>query len=493
MLPDKIAFVDLETTGARSTFDRIIEIGIVRVENNVITKTYNSLVDPQTHIPPEIERLTGITGKDIIGAPTFSHIKDDIMELLTDCVFVAHNVRFDYGFLKSELFREGITYTSKHFCTVRLSQILYPEYKRHNLDSIIERLQISCENRHRALDDAKVIATFYDHARSTLVDDIFTDAVNKAMKKPSVPINLQKADLDSLPEFPGVYKFYGDNDLPLYIGKSVNIKDRVLSHFSSDIHSPTEMKISQQIKRIETSVTAGELGALLLESKLIKEQLPLYNRQLRVKQQLVGLRILKDPDGYHLLRTETITAISPGDLQALTPEGNTGASGKILGFFRSTKQAKEFLSTIAKEHTLCEKLLGLEKTSTSCFGYRLDRCRGACLKKELAVFYNIRLLEALRSITIKPWPFEGPILIEERNELSEKIEYFLIDKWCYLGSTTTPDATYIANTEDGISFDLDVYKILRRYLMNPTNIKRVKTLSSNTTSDRSLHLGVMIS
>src|SRR4051794_18306176 len=116
MLPTRLAFVDIETTGGRSFYDRIIEIGIIRVEDNEVVQTYHSLINPETHLPPEIEILTGITQKDLENAPTFRQIKTDILESLIDCVFVAHNVRFDYGFLKNEFSREEITFSAKHFC-----------------------------------------------------------------------------------------------------------------------------------------------------------------------------------------------------------------------------------------------------------------------------------------------------------------------------------------------------------------------------------------
>src|SRR5476649_2448024 len=139
MLPNKLAFVDIETTGMRSFYDRILEIGILRVENNEVTKTFKSLLNPQSYIPSEITMITGITARDIENAPTFRQIKDAILEILDDCVFVAHNARFDYGFLKSEFQRENHSFSSKHFCTVRLSRALYPQQSHHNLDSIIQR------------------------------------------------------------------------------------------------------------------------------------------------------------------------------------------------------------------------------------------------------------------------------------------------------------------------------------------------------------------
>ena len=133
MLPTKLAFIDVETTGTRASYDRIIEIGILRIEDNKLVKTFKSLINPQSYLPKEITMLTGITQQDIENAPTFRSIKDEIFETLKDCTFVAHNVRFDYAFLKHEFLREHITYSSKHFCTVRLSRILFPQWQRHNL------------------------------------------------------------------------------------------------------------------------------------------------------------------------------------------------------------------------------------------------------------------------------------------------------------------------------------------------------------------------
>src|SRR6266566_2377215 len=139
MLPKNLAFVDIETTGTRAFYDRIIESGILRIENNKLIKTFHSLINPESHLPPEITMLTGITAADLENAPTFRSIKDEIQKILRDCLFVAHNVRFDYSFVKNEFKREMISFSSKHFCTVRLSRLLYPVHKSHNLDSIIER------------------------------------------------------------------------------------------------------------------------------------------------------------------------------------------------------------------------------------------------------------------------------------------------------------------------------------------------------------------
>ena len=465
MLPDKLAFVDIETTGLRSSYDRIIEIGILRVENNKLVKTFHSLFNPQTHLPAEITKLTGITGAELENAPTFRSMKDEILETLSDCVFVAHNVRFDYSFLMNELKRENITFTSKHFCTVRLSRLLYPSMKRHNLDALIEMLQITCENRHRALDDARVLFEFYQKVQTDFEPEQLAAMIKKTMRKPSLPLNLPQTDLDALPIKPGVYMFYGEDGAPLYIGKSVNIRNRVLSHFSADIHSPTEMKIAQQIKSIETITTAGELGALFLESKLIKERLPLYNKMSRIKHELIAIKAKINAKGYYEVLFEPIKAINVDELSS------------FYGFCKSKKQAKEYLATITKEFGLCEKLMGLEKTSTACFAYRLDRCHGACVGKEKAAIYNLKFETAFASLKIKTWPFSSPILIEE-SEFETRKEYFLVDRWCFLGSVTV-DTEGNQKTEltNVMTFDLDIYKILKQYLRKPENKKKIKQIT----------------
>lgn len=503
-LLDKLAFVDIETTGMRSSYDRIIEIGILRVEDNELVQTFQSLINPQTYIPKEITSLTGIRAEDLKSAPTFRAVKDEIIEILADCTFVAHNVRFDYGFIKHELMRENVTYNAKHFCTVRLSRLLFPHWSRHNLDAIIKECNIQCESRHRAFDDARVLYEFYNHIQRTLPQEKFIEALAKTMKKPSLPIKLPMEELEKLPDKPGIYIFYGSQTphpnplsseareqkqitfpsplkgegqdegekaaqnlshskiIPLYVGKSINIRNRVLSHFSADIASPTEMKISQQIESIETMTTAGELGALFLESRLIKEMLPLYNKRSRIKHELIALKSKANNHGYQECYLEPITIISPNNLE------------NFLGFFRSRKQAKAFLADKAKEHSLCEKYLGLEKTSTGCFAYRLGRCKGACVKTEKPEIYNLRFETAMRETKVLPWPFPGPITIEEEGTDGKK-EYFIIDNWCYMGNVSVDTEGNLKDelTQD-ILFDLDMYKILKHYIKNPKNKQKIK-------------------
>jgi DNA polymerase-3 subunit epsilon len=496
MLPQKLCFVDLETTGGSSARDRVIEIGMLRVEDGIVTKEYQSLINPEKYIPPEIERLTGITGQDVINAPLFYEIKDRILETLDGCHLVAHNVRFDYGFLKSEFARLHMPFSPKHFCTVKLSRLLYPTETHHNLDAVMARCNITCEKRHRAFDDAKVLHEFFQHSLKRFPLTIVEQALNLAMKKPSLPTKLNQIDLDKLPESPGVYIFYGQaipeteqlplekNNapleipaekslplsktplVPLYIGKSINLRERVLSHFAADIRNSTEMKISQQIEHIETIQTAGELGALFTESALIKKMLPLYNKMLRRKKELIAIKHTVDSQGYETTFLEPIDTVNPKTLST------------FLGFFRSRRQAKEYLTKAAKEYKLCEKLLGLENTPSACFAYRLDRCKGACTAQELPIAYNMRFITAFSKLKVKPWPFNGSIMIEEKHDWSGKSEYFLVNEWCYLGSMTyDEDGVGKKTMSKSIEFDVDIYKILLRFMQSPKNLHRIKTLS----------------
>lgn len=498
MLPQKLSFVDIETTGTSARFGRIIEIGIIRVEDGKIVKTYNTLLNPETVIPPEIEMLTGITSNDLENKPTFRNIKKELLEILVDSVFVAHNVRFDYSFLRHEFRRENIDFRLRHFCTVKLSRALYPHEKHHNLDTIISRFGFKCENRHRAFDDAKILWDFYQKSKQQFAENQFLSAVNTALRRPNVPLKLDQKTLDDLPELPGVYIFYGENGMPLYVGKSIDIKDRVLSHFSSDLENPKEMKIAQQVTSIETIVTAGELGALFLESSLIKSLLPLYNRLLRHKRELIVLTKSTTDKGYESVHIEPIQSFVNHYAESGSESSKTAneilnliQNDRLLGVFKSKKEAKSYLSILTKQYGLCEKLLGLEKTNSECFGYRLGRCKGACINREKPLFYNLRFTTAFYKMKIKKWPFEGPIIIREINELAGITESFIIDKWCYLGKlkNETENPEIINNSKAGTSawfnnerlnqpdddyiFDYDMYKLIFKFLNKPENVNKI--------------------
>lgn len=161
MLPQKIAFIDVETTGLSPTYERVIEVGLVRVADGELVDEYSTLVNPERRIPAFIKQHTGISTKMVADAPVFSEIVDELAEKLEGYTFVAHNVNFDYSFLKAEFGRLDYGFTMPKFCTAQLSRRLYPQHRRHSLDHIIERFGFDCEKRHRALDDVKILWQFY--------------------------------------------------------------------------------------------------------------------------------------------------------------------------------------------------------------------------------------------------------------------------------------------------------------------------------------------
>lgn len=445
-LPQNLTFVDIETTGGSVTGDRIIEIGLLKVIDNKIETTYKTFLNPDRFLPDEIQLLTGITPSDLEKAPSFFDIKDELLEYFQDTVFVAHNARFDYGFLKQEFLRYDIKFNPKQLCTVKLSRLLFPEHRHHNLDSIIERFNFKIENRHRAFDDAKVLWDFYQQAQTKVPMERFLETVGHILKKPNTPPQLKNFDLSHLPESSGVYIFYGKSGSPLYVGKSKNIRDRVFNHFSMSSGNSFEMKIYNQVESVEIIKTEGELGALLLESETIKKLLPLYNRLLRNKEKLVIAKKI-NIDGVFGIKLEEVDSIDPDFLD------------DVMAIYKTRRAGREALVSLAKEYSLCDRYLGLEKTKTECFNARLGKCNGICAGREKAIKYNLRFIEAFLNSKIKSWPHNGPVIIKEGNV------GFLIDKWCFLGKFDEHNST----SSSEYAFDLDYYKIFKRYFANPQN------------------------
>ena len=446
-LPEKIAFVDTETTGGNCKNDRIIEIGIIRVEHGKVVNTWQSLLDPGHHIPPEIIKITGINQAELDKAPTFRNVFEQVEELLDGCVFAAHNARFDYSFIKSEFLRVGKKITYKQLCTVKLSRQLYPQYRRHSLDELAGRFNIRIENRHRALDDARATYDFYQKALAEIGAEKFQQTISEILLHPSTPGKIKRSVLDKLPEKTGVYIFYGDSGMPLYVGKSINIKERVLSHLTSSLQSARELRLTQEVAHIEVEVTSGELGALIREAALVKKLQPLHNRQLRQTQTLFFL-------SSGLMDNYKTMNIVEGE----TPPEN------CFGIYRTSKQAQDALLQKVKLHNLCEKLLGLEKIRKTCFKSDLGIC-SACTGIEDPLVYNLRFDLAFANERMPSWPFSGAIAVHEE-ETSH-----LFNNWCYLGPVK--DGTGI---DHEVKFDLDTYKILRRFLRQSENMGRIRSI-----------------
>jgi len=444
-----LAIVDLETTGAHPAWDRVTEIAVLEIAQGEVLSEWSTLVNPGTSIPPDIQILTGITNAMVKGAPTFSEIRREVIERLDGHLFVAHNARFDYGFLRHAFERAGMRFQARTLCTVKLSRRLYPWHARHNLDSLIDRHHLRCDSRHRALGDARAVWQFLRVAAEEHGAGVMEDAVRRMAQLPALPAHIDRAVVDAISESPGVYLFYGENDMPLYVGKSVTMRSRVLQHFSADVHSPREAQIAREIRRIAWRRSCGELGALLLEASLVKELLPVFNRQLRRANDLCGF----------VFNDKSLQLVSAEQI-------NSETISRLCGVFRSKRAAMDALRGVADEHRLCLRTLGFEKGGKgACFRHQIQRCAGVCAGQENAQVHQARAAAALAGLKTAAWPWRGPIGIVEEDREREAVEVHVVDNWCLLGTAKSEDG--VGDLLEGTPrprFDLDHYKILARHL-----------------------------
>lgn len=461
-LPD-LVFLDIETTGSIPSIDRITEVALIKIENSEKTVVWQSLVNPEIAIPWQITNFTGISDEMVKNAPTFKEIAGDLYSHLEGMVLTAHNCRFDYGFLKAEFQRLGGTLRLRTLCTVKLSRRLYPQLKGHSLDAIMHRFNLRTKARHRAMGDTQLMLDFLEAAKHDLGSVKVLEAINILLKGPTLPPGIDDSFMQGIQDIPGVYIFYDDTDLPLYIGKSIKLKSRILSHFSSDHKRATEMEMSQKIKRVEWKETAGELGALLLEAKLIKQLQPAYNRLLRNVTKLYSIRMSVQMNDLPWLRIVNIDDIDPENLEFM------------YGVFKTKKGAKELIGKLADEFNLCTKLIGLENGKGKCFAHQVNKCTGVCVGQEKHELHHLRLRQAMVGHKIKTWPYEGRIGIRELNTDTNNAEVHIFEHWCHLETVNNEaDLTEAVTTNYEKKFDLDFYRLIQKSLASHQEIILLK-------------------
>lgn len=452
---EKLIFIDLETTGANPAVDRITEIGLVEVDRAGNAVSWSSLVNPGVSIPAFIQGLTGISNEMVRQAPSFEQLAPELFQRLQGALFIAHNARFDYGFLRNAFSEAGFAFRSDVLCTVKLSRKLFPEESRHNLDALVARHELNPDARHRALADADLIWQFWQKISQQLPRETLMSALETLLQRPSLPSHLPSDTLDTLPDTPGVYLFYGENDLPLYVGKSVHLRQRVMSHFSADHKLYKEMRLSQQLHRIEWRETVGEIGALLLEAQLVKSLQPIHNRRLRRQGSLCAWRLKDEAPG---ARPELSYASDP----------DFGRTDTVYGLFSSRRKAESTLRELAEAHQLCLVQLGLEgraQPNKPCFGWQLQRCKGVCVGKEAEALHHARLISALAKLRVQTWPYEGAVGLIEQGSGS-KTAVHLVNNWCYLGTAESEETLQdlMETSPARPVFDMDTYKILSKAL-----------------------------
>ena len=366
------AIIDIETTGLSPAREKITEIAIVLHDGEKITGEFSTLINPEKKIPYRITRMTGINNQMVKNEPKFYEVARQIVDLTQDRIIVGHNVRFDYGFIRAEFKSLGYDFQRDTLDTVKLSRKLIPGKRSYSLGKLCASLGIENRARHRALGDALATTELFE-----LLLSIENHPEELNLKGMSASIN--KSLIDGLPHQTGVYYFFDQNDKLIYVGKSIDIHDRVLSHLNNNRHKKA-IEMKNAIARVDYTITGSELVALLLESSEIKKHQPVFNRAQRRTYINYGLYSFIDDEGYINLKLMKI-------IDELNP----------IYTYSSMHEGKEHITNLTERYELCQKLTGLYDTAGACFHYQIHQCKGACIGKEPPEIYNERVRQALEN------------------------------------------------------------------------------------------------
>lgn len=435
------AIIDVETTGLSPKTERITEIAILIHDGKKVTEHFNTLVNPEKKIPWRITQITGINNRMVYNAPRFCEIARHILELTQDCILVGHNVSFDYQFIRAEFKNLGYNFERKTLCTAKLSRKLIPFRKSYSLKNICEYLNIQNFQPHRAFGDAQATANLF-----TFLLSIEPSPENLSLR--GCNSLLDKNIINNLPEKAGVYYFYNaDNEL-IYIGKSNNIRQRILQHLGN-VSSRKAQQMKDAIASVNYEETGCELAALLLESEEIKKHLPLYNRAQRRSIFQYGLYVSTSDCGYKQLEIARINR-----------------NEQPITVYTSAVEAREHLSRLVEEFDLCLKLCGLYHTQYACFHFHIQKCHGACIGKEPPETYNQRVEQLIEYFSFHQKSF---LLIDQGRNNNEKMIAAVV-KGKYLGFGYFPTDAESYTPERLLDFikpmndNRDVQTIIRSYL-----------------------------
>jgi DNA polymerase-3 subunit epsilon len=301
MKKQEYAIVDIETTGGNAGGSRITEIAIIIHDGTSVIDRWETLVNPQKEIPIPIFALTGINNEMVRDAPIFDDIAEKVFEMLTGRIFVAHNVNFDYSFVRHQLEESGFKWTARKLCTVRATRKIKPGLGSYSLGNLCRTLDIPVEHRHRAGGDADATVILFSRLLEWDNEREIEKMVKKTSQDQRLPPNLPPEDFEQLPEKPGVYYFYNQAKKVVYVGKAVNLKKRVASHFSGHKITPQRQHFLRDIHGISFEVCATEFMALLLECTEIKKLWPMYNKALKRFEAKFGLYEYEARSGYRYL------------------------------------------------------------------------------------------------------------------------------------------------------------------------------------------------
>ena len=461
------AIIDIETTGGQPAQDRITEIAIFIHDGYNIVDKYHTLINPERPIPFFITQLTGITDDMVKEAPKFHEVAKEIVQFTEGKIFVAHNVRFDYSFVKKEFGDLGFNYQRKTLCTVRLSRSLIPGLPSYSLGKLCKSLEIDLQMRHRAIGDAEATAVLFDKLiklnqpaidATTDVQESSKKLISSAVKTSLLPPQINKEQVDALPDAAGIYYFYDNTGEVIYVGKSINIRKRIIQHFNIDYKSKKSLEFKNRIADITYELTGSELVALLYESDEIKRLKPHYNRQQRRSVFNSGIYLYYDQNGYKRLTYDKVSS----DRVPLIALSNHHKS-------------KSFLFHKVEKFNLCQKLCNLYKSKGACFEFQVHRCLGACVGLEPVEDYNARVDAAIESFSFEHDSF---VIIGKGRHATEK-SVVCVENSRYLGFgffDETFSASGLQEFKEVIKLyndNKDVQQIIRGYMRSDMRDKLI--------------------
>lgn len=408
------AVVDIETTGGYPAGNGITEISILIHNGNEVTDSFEKLINPGQWIPKHIEALTGIDNEMVADAPAFSEVAEKIYHLLHDKIFVAHNVNFDFSFIRHQLALCGYELQCKKLCTVRLSRKLLPGHLSYSLGKLCTSLGIEINNRHRAGGDAAATAILLTMLLTADDTGIITQALNRGSKEQALPPNLPKSAIERLPQSPGVYYFKDHKGDVIYVGKAKNLKKRVCSHFTGNNTSRQRQDFLKNIYHVDFEICGTELMAFILEAAEIKRLWPENNRAMKRPEQKYCLFSFADQKGYMRLGIEKHKPF-------ITP----------LFSFNSILDGHNLLRKLIKDHKLCERLCFIQKNRSACTGHESGHCSGACIGEESSAAYNVRVKFAIKDLKSMLPSFA--LIDEGRNSEEQSCLWVQEGKFCGMG------------------------------------------------------------
>ncbi len=419
--------VDIETTGGQNSENKITEIAIINFDGKNIIEEFSTLINPERSIPYSITQLTGISNEMVKDAPKFYEVAKKIVEMTEGKIFVAHNVFFDFNFIKHEFSDLGFSFLREKICTVRLGRKILPGHKSYSLGKICADLDIPISQRHRALGDARATVELFKKILQVSGSNI-NEYLIKESKKISLPPLLSRETYENLPSIPGVYYFYNKEGDIIYIGKAKDIKKRASSHFRVDIKRKKDIELKNSIAHIEVKSTGNELCALLIECHEIKKYRPRFNIGLNRVRFPYSLILKKDKNGQYYLHP-TKSQLEKSYLK-----------------FNNLKAAKKTKNRIYKA------LLGVEEDSIHFMG----------LKNNLI---NTIGLPKFNHMLLKLFTKETPHLKDDRIKLKGRDK----DEECmlYIKDHSPEKIIYIKNNDKELfelQSDPDMIQILKRYL-----------------------------